>query len=117
MALTKEKVIQKMREKDTVVLNVLSAGDYEKMHIKGSYNLPWSMGPGAFTQEVDRKFGKDKFFITHCSSYTCMAGPNAAKALQAAGFRAEDYPGGMQEWSEANFPMDGLMVPKATTSR
>ena len=114
MALTKEMVMEKMKEKDTVVLNVLSKEDFGKMHIKGSYSLPWnSADPSAFTQAVEKKFGKSRSFITHCSGYSCMAGPNAAKALLAVGFKAEDYPGGIQEWSEAGYPVEGTMAPKA----
>ena len=38
---------------------------------------------------------------------------DAAKALLAVGFKAEDYPGGIQEWSEAGYPVEGTMAPKA----
>src|SRR5690349_11007444 len=110
MALTKEMVLEKMKEKDAVVLNVLSQGDYEKLHIRGSDNLPWGKDPLAFVKAVEGKYGRDRFFITHCSGYSCQAGPSAAKALKAAGFRAEDYPGGIQEWSEAGFPVEGTMA-------
>lgn len=117
MALTKEAVLQKMGEKGTVVLNVLSPGDFEKLHIKGSASLPWGKDPAAFTQTVEKRFGKDKFFITHCAGYSCIAGPDAARALQAAGFKADDYPGGIQEWSESHYPVEGTAAPKAAAHR
>ena len=112
MALTKEQVREKMKEKDTVVLNVLSGADYEKLHIKGSHNLPLGMDPTGFVKTVKTRFGQDKFFITHCANYDCPAGPNAAKLLKANGFKAEDYPGGIQEWSEAGFATEGSEVKK-----
>lgn len=112
MALTKEMVLEKMKKKDTVILNVLAGGEYDKMHIKGSYSLPLANDPTAFTKAAGEKFGKDKFFITHCSGYSCQAGPNAARALKAAGFKAEDYPGGIEEWSEAGLPVEGTMAFK-----
>ena len=117
MALTKEMVMEKMNERDTVVLNVLSRGDYDKMHIKGSHSFPWGKDPAAFTKLVGDRYGKGKFFITHCSGYTCQAGPDAAKALKAAGFKAEDYPGGIQEWSEAGYPTEGTMAPKVAAHK
>lgn len=110
MALNKEMVLKKMRERHTVVLNVLSKDDYDKLHIKGSHSLPWEKDPTTFVKLVGDHFGKDKYFITHCAGYTCMAGLDAAKALKAAGFEAEDYPGGIQEWSEADFPTEGSQV-------
>src|SRR5579883_1436648 len=110
MSLTKEMVREKMKAKDTVVLNVLSRGDYDKMHIKGSNSLPWDKDPAGLAKLVESRYGKDKFFITHCSGYSCQLGPDAAKALKAAGFKAEDYPGGTQEWFEAGFPVEGSQV-------
>ncbi len=117
MALTKEQVMEKMKEKDTVVLNVLAKEEYDKLRIKGSGSLPWGKDAPAFTKLVGSRYGKDKFFITHCANYSCPAGPDAAKALKAAGFRAEDYPGGIQEWSQAGLPTEGSMAPKAPAHR
>ncbi|HJT24396.1 MAG TPA: rhodanese-like domain-containing protein [bacterium] len=110
MALTKEMVREKMKDKNTVVLNVLPRGDYDKMHIKGSHSLPWDKDPARLATVVEGRYGRDKFFITHCSGYSCQLGPDAAKALKAAGFKADDYPGGIQEWSEAGFPIEGSQV-------
>jgi rhodanese-related sulfurtransferase len=107
MSMSKETVRDKMKDLDVVVLNVLPDNDYAKLHIKGSENLPLGQNPGDFVQAVEKKFGKDKFFITYCAGLTCNAGPNAAKALQQKGFKANDYAGGIQEWSEAGFPCEG----------
>jgi rhodanese-related sulfurtransferase len=113
MSLTKEEVQVKLRDSNVVVLDVLPDTDYDKLHIKGSDNLPLGLNMDHFIDEVARLYGKEKFFITYCAGVTCNAGPDAAKALKAKGFQAEDYAGGMQEWSEAGFPTDGseAMVP------
>ena len=116
MAFIRHVVLEKMKEKDVVVLNVLSEGDYRKIRIKGSYNLPYAKDPAGFTSMVEALFGRDKFFITHCSGATCMAGPNAAKALRKAGLKAEDYPGGMQDWLDAGYPVEGTDVPISTAA-
>lgn len=111
MSLTKESVREKMKEKSTIVLNVLSRDEYDKLHIKGSYNIPWGQDPAAFVKSVEQWFGREKFLITHCSGLTCQAGPNAAQVLKKAGFKAEDYPGGIQDWAEAGFPTVGSQTP------
>jgi len=113
MALTKEMVRDRMKEKSTVVLDVLGSEAYQKLHIKGSDNLPLGDNPSDFTKAVESRYGKDKFFITYCAGYDCSAGPNAAKVLKDNGFRAEDYPGGIKEWSESGFPSEGSMATAA----
>ena len=107
MSMTKEEVQVKLRDSNVVVLNVLPDTDYDKLHIKGSENLPLGLSMDHFIEEVTKRYGKDKFLITYCAGVTCNAGPGAAKALKEKGFRADDYAGGMQEWLEAGFPTDG----------
>jgi rhodanese-related sulfurtransferase len=110
MSLTKEMVRKKMKSKDVVVLNVLPEDEFLKFHIKGSYNIPLSQNRDLFAQEVENRFGKDKIFITYSAGITCAAGPNAAQALKIRGFKALDYAGGVQEWSESRFPLEGFQA-------
>jgi rhodanese-related sulfurtransferase len=113
MSMTKEAVMEKMKEKNVVVLNVLPDADYAKLHIKGSENLPLGLKAEDFVQAAERRFGKTRFLITYCAGFTCNAGPDAAKALKARGFEAEDYPGGIKEWSDAGFPTEGTEAKQA----
>ncbi len=117
MALTKEQVLDKMKEKDAVVLNVPGEQAYQKSRIKGSFNIPWGGNPDAFGKAVEAKFGKGRFFITHCANFNCMAGPNAAKLLKSKGFHAEDYPGGIEEWVAAGSPEEGSEVKKPAVTK
>jgi len=114
MSMSKEMVREKMKEKDVIVLNVLSPEAYEKMHISGSFNLAWAKDPKIFVKRVEQLYGRDKFYITHCSGYSCTAGPSAATALRDAGFMAADYAGGIEEWSKAGWPMAGTQIPHHT---
>jgi rhodanese-related sulfurtransferase len=116
MSMTKEAVRDKMKDFNVMVLNVLPESDYAKLHIKGSENLPLGQNTGDFAEAVEKHYGRDKFFITYCAGATCQAGPNAAKALKEKGFKANDYPGGMKEWSEAGFPTEGLEAKDAATA-
>jgi rhodanese-related sulfurtransferase len=111
MAITKEEILEKMKEKDTVVLDVLPKTDYDLLRIKGSFSLPL-MGtrPEKFVQEAVEKYGSDKFFITYCSGFPCRHFQEAATALAQAGFKAEGYAGGIQEWAESGFPVEGIQA-------
>jgi rhodanese-related sulfurtransferase len=108
--MTNALVLDKMKQKDVVVLNVLPPQAYAKMHIPGSFNVPLADDPKAFVKKVEQYYGKDKFYITHCSNVGCSAGPTAAKALRENGFKAEDYPGGIEEWFASGFPVEGTEV-------
>jgi rhodanese-related sulfurtransferase len=114
MSMTKETVKDKMKDANVVVLNVLPVNDYAKLHIKGSENLPMGLNANDFVQAVEKKYGKDKFFITYCAGLNCNVGPNAAKALQDKGFKANDYAGGIQEWSNAGLPVEGIDAKEGT---
>ena len=116
MSMTKETVLEKMKEMNVVVLNVLPQNDYAKLHIKGSESLPLGLNSGDFVQAVEKRYGKDKFFITYCAGMTCNAGPKAAKALQEKGFKANDYAGGIQDWSQAGFPTEGSEAKKVAVA-
>jgi rhodanese-related sulfurtransferase len=111
MAITKEEILEKMKEKDTVVLDVLPKTDYDLLRIKGSDSVPLvGTRPEKFVQEVEVKYGKAKFFITYCSGFPCRHFQEAATALIEAGFQAEGYAGGIQEWAESGFPVEGIQA-------
>ena len=113
MGLSKEGLKEMMKDHNVVVLDVLSAEEFEKKHITGSQSQPMTGTEAEFVEAVGKKFDKNYFFVTYCASVTCNAGPSAAKALNEMGYRAEDYPGGIKEWSEAGYPTEGtdVLVP------
>lgn len=110
MSLTKDMVMEEMK-KGAVVINVLDKPAFDELHIKGSINIPRGKKQSdEFVAEVDRMVGRDKLIITHCTGITCVLGPQAAALLKSWGFKAEDYPGGIEEWSEAGMPVEGKKV-------
>src|SRR5580658_3437940 len=110
MPLTKEEVVQKMQEEGVVVLNVLPEADFQKLHIQGSQSLPLTLDYGAFIQEIERKHGKQRLFITYGDHLSRMDGASAAHAMRIHGFTVENYPGGIQEWFEAGLPTEGTQA-------
>jgi rhodanese-related sulfurtransferase len=107
MPFTKEEVRDKMAEKDVVILSVLPQEDFEKLHITGSRSLPLTLDYGAFLHEIEKKYGKEMFFITYGNHWTRADGASAAQAMKVQGFKAENYPGGIREWYDAGFPTEG----------
>lgn len=106
--MTKEEIVEKMKEKGVVALDVLPEADYQKLHIKGSDSLSITgVRPDDFVKAVEAKYGKDKFLITYCSGWPCRHFLEAAEVLKKQGFQAEGYAGGIKEWAESGFPVEG----------
>lgn len=111
--MTKEEVLEKMKGKGVVVLDVLPETDYEMLHIKGSDSLSITrVRPEDFVKAVEKKYGKDKFFITYCSGWPCRHFQEAAQALVQNGFKAEGYAGGIKEWAESGLPVEGTQAAR-----
>jgi rhodanese-related sulfurtransferase len=110
MAMSKEVVREMMKEKDVVVLNVLSPDAYKKIHIKNSENLPLADRPETFVRMVKKLYGGQFYFITYGENSICASGPIAARALKDHGFYADYYQGGIEEWVAAGYPIRGKKV-------
>jgi rhodanese-related sulfurtransferase len=111
MGISKEGVLEKMKEKGVVVLDVLPRTDYELLRIKGSDSFPIvGTRPEDFARAVEEKYGRDPFFITYCSGFPCRHFQEAADVLVKGGLRAEGYAGGIQEWAESGLPVEGTRV-------
>jgi rhodanese-related sulfurtransferase len=108
MSLTKEAVMKKMKDENTVILDILPEDDFKRLHIMGSESFTFGQNVRSFLLAVEKKYGKEKFFITYCANRAdSLSSRNAAFVLKEQGFRAEDYPGGIQEWSDAGLPIEG----------
>jgi len=110
MPLSKEDVFRKMKQGEVVLLNVLPEEEFEKIHIRGSRNLPLTPDHGAFAQAVEKRYGQKRSFITYGADLTCSAGSDAARVLRAHGFEVEDYPGGAEEWDQVGWPTVGTQT-------
>jgi rhodanese-related sulfurtransferase len=117
MSMTKEAVLKKMKKDDTVVLNILPEEDFAKLHIKGSDSITFGQNVRSFVLAVEKKYGKEKFFVIYCANREdALASHNAVVVLKEQGFKADDYPGGIQEWAKAGFPTEGseAMIPETS---
>ena len=107
-AISKYELVSKLNSPSLVIVNVLAAGAYEKIRIKGSISIPRNELEQGRWKELD----PSKEIVVHCSSYECGASRAAADFLESKGFRVEAYEGGMKEWAEANLPTEGTISAK-----
>ena len=120
MSLNQKEVVEILRDHQAIALNVLPREEYQQLHIEGSKNIPWTLDHGAFVQEVEKQFGKQRFFIVYGSNITSHDGIDATEALRKRGFRADVFLSGMKGWVEAGLPTAGTrshssLLPTAKT--
>ena len=107
MSLTREQVLEKMKDPSVVLLDVSSQEDFDRLHIKDSQNL--TLGPNirSFETAAVRRFSKQTFFITYGADGNGTLSQNAARLLTVHGFQANHYGGGLRDWSQAGLPIGG----------
>ncbi len=100
---TKEDVLEHLKNGSAVVVDVLGKIEYDRVHIKGAVSIPLDI----LEQGELEALGKSKNVITYCKSYTCGASKNAATILSGMGYNAMAYEGGIQEWKDSGLPTEG----------
>lgn len=100
-------LFEKMKSDQVVVLNVLSKGDFKKLHIDGSQSHPMTGDPAVFSKEVEEKYGKAKSFVAYGDRFGLLESYLAVNALEDHGLKALNYSGGLQEWHKAGLPVGG----------
>lgn len=114
LAELKQKLVQQepnneSRSEGYALVNVLSPESFREKHIPGSINIPKTQ-----LEELARRFDKSKEIIVYCASFSCSAGPDAAKALRGRGLaNVRDYAGGIKEWEEAGNRVEGERQTRA----
>ena len=102
-SITAEELQSAMLSGNVEVIYVLKEKQYDKMHIKGSKNIPLDVLQESAWKDLD----KNKTYVVYCYDYDCQASPKAAKFLEDKGFRVLDYEGGIYEWVEKGLPTEG----------
>lgn len=83
---------------DFLLINVLSAEEFNRRHLRNSINVP--LKTPRFAELVAEIAGnKDRRIVVYCASFDCDASTKAATELEAEGFTdVYDYEGGTQHW-------------------
>jgi rhodanese-related sulfurtransferase len=105
--LTKEELKKmKDRREDFELINVLGKEVFEKEHIPGSANIPITE---EFGNKIKEKYpDKDRKIVVYCASFECHSSPAAAKRLEQMGYtNVYDYEGGMKDWKDGGYPVEG----------
>lgn len=93
----------KNKPEDIILINVLSATDFENCHIPGSINIPLAELPS----KLDT-LDKTKKIVVHCAHEKCPSSENAYKILSDAGFtNIYDYKRGIREWLQNDLKLEG----------
>ncbi len=101
--ISKEQLKEKIEGGSTIVVNVLSKEAYEDSHIKGSISIPLE----DLQKDGWEKLDKSKQIVTYCASTTCKGSKKAAEFLKGKEFNVVAYEGGIKEWSESGYPVEG----------
>jgi rhodanese-related sulfurtransferase len=116
--------VERLLEQGVLVIDVLSADSYRRVHIPGAKNVPVSAED--FAAQVAR-LAPDKHapVVVYCSDPECQASPKAAHILEDhLGYKdVREFPGGLAAWrrSGRKFAGEGRKrlhdAPTGSTSR
>jgi rhodanese-related sulfurtransferase len=95
------------RNTDFRLINVLPEEHFKEKHVPNSVNIP--LGKPSFLQRVEQLVhDKGAKVVVYCADSECNASPRAARELEEAGFEnVHDFEGGVAEWEEAGFHLEG----------
>ena len=92
------------RGDDFKLVMVLGDWAFRAKHIPGSLNVGT---PEAATQVLD----PDDEIVVYCSGESCAASKYALALLERARYKnVRRYPGGISDWEEAGYPVEGEWV-------
>ncbi|MGW8143566.1 MAG: rhodanese-like domain-containing protein [Anaerolineales bacterium] len=103
--ISREELKEKIeREDDFKLVFVLGEWQYRAKHIPGSLHIDTpEKGLASLKKEDD--------IVVYCSNPKCAASQYAYKLLDANGYQhIRRYAGGIQDWEEAGYPLEGEMV-------
>lgn len=92
------------RGDDFKLVMTLNEWAFEAQHIPGSINVTT---PNDITEQLN----PEDEIVVYCSSETCIASQVAYKVLESSGYKnIRRYSGGLEDWVEAGFEMEGKGV-------
>lgn len=104
--ITRDQLIEMIEATKMKLVDVLGGENFEQEHIPGSISLP--------LEEIEKRaltlFQKEDLIVVYCASFECQASTKAAEKLMAMGFKnVLDYKGGLKEYKEGGFPLEGTL--------
>lgn len=100
--ITREDLKEKIDRRDKFYLiMVLGDWQYRAKHIPGSLNISTQEDPKM------KELSKDDEIVVYCSNVQCVASMYAYQLLEREGFKVRRYAGGLLDWEEAGYPLEG----------
>lgn len=97
------------RGDDFKLVMAMSEWQFAAMHIPGSLCIDNPEKALELLVPADE-------IVVYCSNIACQASAYAYEQFKAAGFtNVRRYAGGIVDWSEAGFPIEGARAPAAPT--
>ena len=96
----KQRLIERIRAGDVIVLDVRPAEEYRAAHIAGAVSLP--------LKELEKRLGSlptDQDVVAYCRGPYCVLAPEAVQLLRARGYRAMALGDGVAEWRAQGLPV------------
>ena len=92
------------RGDDFELVEVLSREQFEDFHLPGAVNIPGD----ELREKAPRMLpDRDREIVVYCANPSCEASPRAAELLTQMGYTdVKDYPGGKEDWKEADLPVE-----------
>ena len=103
--ISREELKEKIdRGEDFKLLMALGELAYHAKHIPGSLH---TSTPEALTEILD----VEDDIVVYCSNPSCVASFAVYKYLEGKGYQhVRRYAGGLEDWEEAGYPLEGMMV-------
>ena len=87
-----------------LLVNAMEENKFRALHIPGSMNLYKK-------EDIENKLKKDDEIIVYCTDQACNKSVLMYQLLEAMGYRHVcRFAGGLREWEEAGYPLEGEMV-------
>ena len=99
-AIDKQRLIERIRAGDVIVLDVRPTEEYRAAHIAGAVSLPLG--------ELEKRLGglpTEQEVVAYCRGPYCVLAPEAVQLLRARGYRAIALGDGVAEWRAQGLPV------------
>lgn len=103
--ISKEELREKIERGDNFrLIMALDRHAFDQMHIPGSVHFE-------DMEEAAKELDPREEIVVYCSNPLCPVSVQAYRTLERHGFtNVYRYPGGITEWAEAGYPMEGSQV-------
>ena len=100
-SISRQSLEDKMKSpQDFALVEVLPPREFDKFHLPGALNIP--LGDDFEARFQHAIPDRNRHIVVYCKDASCQASPEAAKRLDALGYRhVFDYAEGKEDWLDA----------------